>query len=244
MQQQKLLIRIALVLFLLFPIVFLVIKIQGIPEHPKEEETPKQNQNLDITSLENNVKINPTADNLIALSIAYINNNMAGKSIEHLKKAISQSPNNAIAYNNLGVAYTMLQQYQNGIDVCTKALQIDSTFQLAKNNLKWASDEKNKVLAAISEQEKTPSDKRTENFYIDYGLNYFKIGNYDKSIELWSKIAEKNPKSTIALNNIGTAFMMKNQVDDAIAVFKQCLQLEPENQLAKNNLDWALGEKR
>ncbi|TAJ70079.1 MAG: tetratricopeptide repeat protein [Sphingobium sp.] len=63
-------------------------------------------------------------------------------------------------------------------------------------------------------------------------------------MEIWTKITEKEPKNCITLNNIGTAYMMKNQIDEAITVFKKCLEFEPNSQLAKNNLAWALGEKK
>lgn len=237
--KQKLIVP-ALVIFLAFPMLYLFFKSSGAPELPKEQ--PVQNV-MDITALENAVKTNPTYDNLVNLSMAYTNNQMPGKSIEHLQKAIELNPNGAIAYNNLGVAYTMLQQYQNGIDACTKAMQLDTAFQLAKNNFNWASEEKNKVLNTIKEQEKIPVSKRDAAFGIEYGLNYFKIGNYNKSIEIWNAIAEKDMKNIQVLNNIGTAFMMKNQVEDAIVLFKKVLEVEPDNQLAKNNLGWAMTEK-
>ena len=232
-----------LVLLLLLPMLYLFIKTSGAPDLPKEQTVAVPPAQTNITSLENAVKTNPTFDNLINLSMGYINNQMPGKSIDYLKKALELNRNSAIAYNNLGVAYTMLQQYQNGMDACTKALQIDTSFQLAKNNLKWANDEKSKVIAAIQVQEHMDGGKKNTAFYIDYGLNYFKIGNYDKSIEIWNRIFDKEPKSTAALNNIGTAFMMKNQIDDAAALFKKALALEPDNALAKNNLAWAMGEK-
>lgn len=227
----------------LFPVVYLFFQTRNKPDISSEQMTVHQNVVQDISKLEQLVQTNPSFDNLLNLSIAYINQNMPGKSIDYLKQAITLNPKNAIAYNNLGVAYTMLQQYQNAIDACTIALTIDSTFQLAKNNLKWAGDEKNKIIQLIIEQEKTPANKRDAAFNIAYGLNYFKTGDYSKSIEIWSKVVEANPKNVDALNNIGTAFMMKGQVDDAIAIFSRCIQIEPENQLAKNNLTWALGEK-
>jgi tetratricopeptide (TPR) repeat protein len=37
--------------------------------------------------------------------------------------------------------------------------------------------------------------------------------------------------------------MMKNQYDDAIALFKKVIELDPNNQLAKNNLAWGMDEK-
>lgn len=240
--KKKNLIITGIVILFISPVVYLIVQTSGKPEIVEEaKNTPAASQ--DIPTLEQLVQNNPSFDNLINLSIAYINNNAPGKSIDHLKKAILLNPKSAIAYNDLGVAYTMLQQYQNGIDACTIALKIDSTFQLAKNNLKWASDEKTKVLTTIAEQEKTPANERDAAFNIEYGLNYFKVGDYSRSIDIWTKVVEADPKNIRALNNIGTAFMMKEQVDDAIAIFKQCLQIDPNDQLAKNNLAWALGEK-
>jgi tetratricopeptide (TPR) repeat protein len=234
----------ALVILMLFPLIYLFYKTKGLPENALAIETAAvQAPSSDIAVLEKAVAEKPTFDNLVNLSMAYINNKMPGKSIDHLDRAIELNPTSAIAYNNLGVAYTMMQQYQNGIDACTKALQLDSTFQLAKNNLKWAGDEKRKVLEAIKTEEQIPQNKRDVAFWSEYGLNYFKIGEYDKSIGAWNKIFELDVKNTGALNSIATAFMMKKQVDDAIALYKKALELEPGNQLAKNNLAWALEEK-
>jgi tetratricopeptide (TPR) repeat protein len=99
------------------------------------------------------------------------------------------------------------------------------------------------VLNEIKLQEQVPNTKRDIDFYSSYGFNYYKIGDYGKSIEIWNKIFEKDPKNTAALNSIGTSFMMKGQIEDAILLFKKVLELEPGNQLAKNNLSWAIAEK-
>lgn len=230
-------------LFLLFPMIYLFVK-SGSSNQTDAEHTAVSNAaSTDILTLEAEVAANPNYTNLINLSMAYINSNKPGKSINHLKKAIALNPQSAVAYNNLGVAHIMLMQYKEGIEACTKALEIDPEFQLAKNNLKWGTDEKEKVMTIINSQEKFPEKDRNHAFYIEYGLNYFKIGDYSKSIEIWNKAFELDNKSTIALNNIGTAFMMKNQIDDAIAVFNQCIKIDENNQLAKNNLKWAMDEK-
>jgi protein O-mannosyl-transferase len=228
---------------LLFPLFFLFYKTSSIPGNETTEMVLK-GSDTDISALEKAASENPSYENLIALSIQLINNKMPGKSIDPLQKAIQLNPEGAMAYNNLGVAYTMMKQYQNGIEACKKALQIEPSFQLAKNNLAWANDEKNKVLKLIQEAEKIPEEKRDVAFYAAQGGNYFMIGDYGKSIEVWSRIFELDKKNTVALNNIGTAFMMKGQVEDAIVLFKKVLELEPGNQLAKNNLAWAMEEKQ
>lgn len=230
------------VILFLFPIIYLIYSTSGLSERHSTQVALIQ-PGQDISKLEAAVKENPTVENLISLSIEYINKQMPGKSIDHLKKAIELDPGNATAYNNLGVAYIMLQQYQNGIDACANALTIDPDFQLAKNNLKWGKDEREKMLKDIHTQELVPSSKRDVAFYSSYGFNYYKIGEYGKSIEIWNKIFDIDPKNTAALNSIGTAFLMKGQIDDAILLFQKSIELEPENQLAKNNMAWALSER-
>ncbi len=230
-----------LFMLVLAPIIYLV---ENSAEDPAIQQGATTQAASDIPSLENAVNTNPTFDNLVNLSMAYINNKTPEKSIAYLQRTIQLNPNSAIAYNNMGVAYIMMQQYQDGIDACTKALSIDATFQLAKNNLKWGMDEKAKLQAAVQTQEQTPDSKKDVNYYIDNGMSYFRMKNYDKAIEIWSKIGDLDKKNTTALNNIGTAFMMKNQIDDAIALFKKAIEFEPNNQLAKNNLAWAMDEKK
>jgi len=236
-------IKVAIIVILFaLPLIYLFYKAKPPVENEQAQSQPAAPA-ADIATMEKAVAENPSYGNLVNLSMAYINNKMPGRSIDYLKQAISLEPKSAIAYNDLGVAYILLQQYQNGLDACNKALELDPAFQLAKNNIAWGTDEKNKVLAAIKMQEGQPEAKRDVAFYMDYGLNYFKVGDYTRSIEIWNKVFTIDPKNTGALNSIGTAFMMKDQIDDAIALFKKASEMEPANQIAKNNLAWALGEK-
>jgi tetratricopeptide (TPR) repeat protein len=98
-----------------------------------------------IEQLEKNVRENPTYNNLIDLSVAYINNQMPEKSIEYLDKALELNPASSVAYNNKCVAYILMKEYDKAIEAGKKAVELDPNFQLAKNNLKWALDEKSKA---------------------------------------------------------------------------------------------------
>lgn len=98
-----------------------------------------------IEDLEKAARENPTYNNLIDLSVAYINNQMPEKSIELLDKAIELNPTSAVAYNNKCVAYTLMKEYDKAIEAGTRAVELDPNFQLAKNNLAWAKDEKAKT---------------------------------------------------------------------------------------------------
>ena len=44
----------------------------------------------------------------------------------------------------MGAAYNGLSQWQKAIDACSKALELNPDFQLAKGNLNWAKSQLNK----------------------------------------------------------------------------------------------------
>lgn len=241
-KQSKTIRTIVIVVLLLLPIAYIFYKTAG-NSTPTPEQATSQAQTIDIAAYEAVANATPSFSNLLNLSNAYINSGMAGKAIEPLKKAIELNPESAIAYSNLGFAYTIIQQYKKGIEFGQKAVQLDSTFQLAKNNLNWALTEQNKLLQAIAEVEKTPEDKRNTDFYIQYGLQYLKLQDYDKSIAIWNKILVTEPKNSAALINIGVAYMSKSQYDEAAKFFQKAVEANTNDQLAKNNLAWALDEK-
>jgi tetratricopeptide (TPR) repeat protein len=241
-KQSKTIRTIVIVVLLLLPIAYIFYKTAGNSASTPEQAT-NQAQTIDIAAYEAVANATPSFSNLLNLSNAYINSGMAGKAIEPLKKAIELNPESAIAYSNLGFAYTIIQQYKKGIEFGQKAVQLDTTFQLAKNNLNWALTEQNKLLQSIAEVEKTPEDKRNTSFYIQYGLLYLKLQDYDKSIEIWNKVLVAEPNNSAALINIGVAYMSKSQFGDAIKSFQKAVDANANDQLAKNNLAWALGEK-
>lgn len=232
-----------IVALLLLPVLIIIYKTMG--NKSTEEQAAAQPQQVDIASYENAARTSPTYENLLNLSNIYINNNMAGKAIEPLERAIALKPNDGIAaYNNLGFAYTIIQQYKKGIEYCQKAVDIDSTFQLAKNNLNWAKTEQTKILNAIKEMDKTPADQQNAEHHLLQGLNYLKLQEYDKAIEIWKKILAKDPKNVGALNNIGVAYMSMLKYKEAVDTFTKATEADPNDQLSKNNLNWALDEQK
>ncbi|KJV06638.1 hypothetical protein VZ94_09815 [Methylocucumis oryzae] len=60
---------------------------------------------------------------------------------------------------------------------------------------------------------------------------------------MWNNMLALDSKNIDALNGIGTALMSKNQIDNAIAMFKKAFEYQPNNPLTKNNLVWAMNEK-
>lgn len=192
----------------------------------------------DLASLESLVQASPTSSNRINLSLAYINGGQPAQAIPVLSAVVAEDKTNAIAWNDLCVAHTLQKDYATAIDECNRALTISPDFQLARNNLKWASDEKAKALGVNAAAEQT-TPLHDGAFYLAEGLNDLHVGDYDQAIVAWREMLKLQPKSATAANNIGTAYMMKKHPDEAAAWFNKAIEFDPSMQLAKNNLAWA-----
>jgi len=199
---------------------------------------------LNLAALEAAAKSNPSAANQLNLSMGYINAGQAGQAIPLLEALTAKDPGNAAAWNNLCVANTMEQSYGEGIRDCDRARAIQPDFPLAKNNLKWATDERDATIRAISVEEQTDTSKRDAPFYLTEGINFLHIGNYDEATHAWQRALEMDPHSAAAANNIGMAAMLKKQPAEAIPWFQRAIELDPTMQLAKNNLAWAESVKQ
>jgi Flp pilus assembly protein TadD len=99
-----------------------------------------------INTVEAIFKNDSSIKNGVDLSVIYINSGNQLKADSLIRNLLKRDSSNAILYNNLGVANITLKNFDFAIASCKKAIQLDSNFQLAKNNLKWANDEKNKAL--------------------------------------------------------------------------------------------------
>ncbi|MFC6096438.1 tetratricopeptide repeat protein [Flavobacterium qiangtangense] len=78
-----------------------------------------------------------TAADYLNQSLEYYNQGNYSRCIEAAKKSNSILPS-ANAYNNICSAYNQLRQYDKAIKACDKALELDSSHQLANGNRQYA----------------------------------------------------------------------------------------------------------
>src|ERR1017187_6296669 len=85
----------------------------------------------------------PTSQKYINLSVKYYNHNKFKKCIEAANVAIKLKSDCTEAYNNIGLAYSKLKDYDKSIAAFKKALAIDPKNDYAKNNLNAVLSQKN-----------------------------------------------------------------------------------------------------
>ena len=76
-------------------------------------------------------------------ALAYLNSGDFNQSIQWYEKVLANDSSNTTALNNMGLAYMRLKKYDNAVGCFKKAIELEPSFQLAKNNLNWAINELN-----------------------------------------------------------------------------------------------------
>jgi tetratricopeptide (TPR) repeat protein len=78
---------------------------------------------------------------------------------------------------------------------------------------------------------------------LEKGLSFAQASQYDKAIEAFTKIIEKNPDHAEALNYRGAAWYHKGDYEKAISDYTKSLQVNPRNADVYNNRGSALYQK-
>jgi uncharacterized protein (TIGR02996 family) len=79
-------------------------------------------------------------------------------------------------------------------------------------------------------------------FWINLSLDQYKQAQYPQAIDSARHALQLDPNSAEAYTNIGAGYGAMRQWDEAIRNEREALRLKPDLQLARNNLNWYLGQ--
>jgi len=158
-------------------------------------------------------------------------------------KWTTNKPEDAVAWNNLGVAYGELNRYSDAIEAYRKALRINPEDAVAWYNLGVAYGELNRYNDAIEAYRKalriSPEDAVA---WYNLGVAYGELDRYNDAIEAHRKALRINPEDAAAWYNLGVAYGELDRYNDAIKANRQALRINPELAAAWNNLGVAYGK--
>lgn len=141
---------------------------------------------------------------------------------------VNADPNNVTAWVNIGSALQQKKDYVRAIAAYKKVQDLQPGNKAAEQGL-TACEEKQK------EQEMTDLTQRAADAY--------KAGKYADSLKMYEQVEEETPKDAAVHFNIAAAMQELNQIDDAIAEYKQAVSLDPKNDEYKRFLETALDKK-
>jgi len=148
------------------------------------------------------------------------------------QEAIKLNPGLAGPYNNMGAAYTKLQQYSEAVSALKKALLLSPNFEMAKNNLIVAEEQ--------IEAKGIKNSGLTAGDYVNLSLYYFNSHRFAECIAACNTALALNPGADLAYNNICASYNKLGKWNEAIAAGTKGLQIAPGNKTLKNNLDTAI----
>jgi tetratricopeptide (TPR) repeat protein len=152
-------------------------------------------------------KVFTKPDFFIASGIAYGMTGNYNMAIADLQHAISLEPDNAEAYNNLGLYYSDKGVLDSSLSALNRAIELKESFPEAWYNKGNAYAKGNAFNEAIDCYTKALQLKQD---YTDAQLNigncYAALQNYQKAIEYYDAVVQKEPYNKNALINLGITY--------------------------------------
>jgi len=144
-------------------------------------------------------------------------------------KAIELDPKFSFAYNNRGISYAELEQYQRAIEDYNQAIKLNPDFATAYVNRGISYSE-------LKQYEKAFEDYNQAfklipdyaNAYFNRGTSYSKLKQYEKAIEDYNQAIKLNPEDAYAYNNRGLIYSKLKQYEKAFEDINQAIKLNPE----------------
>ena len=185
------------------------------------------------------------------------------EAIAFQKRAIELDPNFALAYDNLGIIYSNLNQPRLGADYLKKAFDLRDRVTESEKfhitalyyDIATGELEKGNQTDELSEQ----VYPRDEASYKDLGSNYMILGQYEKAATETREDLRLEPNDSVGYGNLGQIYLALNRFDEARTTTEEALGRKLEHIALHLNLyalaffegntaamkqqeDWAVGK--
>ncbi len=152
----------------------------------------------------------------------------------------SQAKQQALRFNNLGVAYMEQLKFEDAANQFSQALQLDAQFLPGHVNLGIAAyyrlDYETALRSLQRALELDPQEIRAQ--YV-LGLIYQNQDEVEKAIESLSNVHRKDPDDPSTNYYLGTLYNRQREFDTAIQYLQKAIQKQPYNASAHYNLSRA-----
>jgi tetratricopeptide (TPR) repeat protein len=130
------------------------------------------------------------------------------KVIEYLSKVIERQKNNPVTYNNRGVAYYGISQYQLAIQDYNQAISLRRDFTAAYENRGVAYYKLGQYQLAIQDYNKSISLKQDfTDAYNNRGVAYYQLNRHELAIKDFNRAINLKQDFTNAYSNRGLTYL-------------------------------------
>ncbi len=173
---------------------------------------------------------------ILSLTAATYSRNMVWKDELSLwKDVVDKSPNKERGYNNLGMAYYDIDEYDTAIKYFNQAIELDPKSILAYNNRGNVYLIFKKYQEAIADFNKAIELRPDYELYNNRGNVYSKLEENENAIADYNKAIELEAYYTPAYNNRANVYLRFEKYQEAIADFNKAIELSPDSALLYTN---------
>jgi eukaryotic-like serine/threonine-protein kinase len=155
------------------------------------------------------------------------------------KRATELDPNFALAYSNLSIGYSNLNEPGLAAEYARKAYDLREKvsererFAIEAFYYETVTGELEKAAQTIELWQQT----YPRNFepYGDLGVIFFYLGNYEGALESFHESMRLEPSDVVNYSNLGAAYQCLNWLDEAGEVYKQAEERKLEGELLLTN---------
>lgn len=176
---------------------------------------------------------------VLVLSVATVHRNSIWSDPETVwADVIAKAPNNARAYNNLGVVYKERREYAKALEQFEKSLKTDRNFAAVYYNIGDVQYRLGNYEGALEFLDKAQSGNVDRYLRLDIinkiGRTYGALGQYDKAIQILGDGLRLYPSSLVLMNNLGVQYIKAGQIDRAIKLYEEALAIREQISLYAN----------
>ena len=166
---------------------------------------------------------------IVASSLRAINELSLAKEIYQI--AINKNIDDFELYNNLGNLLADTRNFGDAIKYLIKATTLNTDYYTGTRNLALCYYKANYPADAIELYKALENQKKYikhSDFYSDFGDSYLALSEFENAILQYEKALSIDPKCTKTLNNLGTLFKFKGDLNTAEKYFKRALDIKPD----------------
>lgn len=141
------------------------------------------------------------------------------EALKELLQAESYNTNDPLIYNNLGLAYFMLERYEQSEVYFRKAIALNGTFTDARNNLSRVLVERGKFKESREQIKKVLEDltyTQPAKVYINLGLSYFREQKYTEAKDAFLKAVNYDRENCLAQSYYGRSLLEMKEAERAL----------------------------
>lgn len=172
------------------------------------------------------------------LSMQLLSLGQNSEALKYIKKAIELNPDSLDVLNSYSIVLKNIGDYNKAIETLNKVIDKYPRYAAAHNNLGliYATEKEDFIKAEQSFKTAIEIDASVAEYYNNLGSLLYNINRSDEAITILEKALEIRPDYPDALGNLGNAFLLKGELENAEKTNLKTLEMDSKNAYAYYNL--------